>query len=145
MLGRLAQLREMLMAGDLRPLLIAWLACCYDEEAAVPPIPAALGKLSAPLAALADFYEVPDELLREASREAPPAPLEQDQHAPVKKWVARQRKDYLQELVRQFLSDDAAGLRQKVLAEIRGAQDTPAWPKTVSARTYRELCDAAGL
>ena len=53
----LPKLREMLMGGDLRPLYLAWLACCYEEESREPPIPPGLGRTDRALEALAAFYE----------------------------------------------------------------------------------------
>ncbi len=64
LLHKIAPIRNLLINGDLRPLYLAWLACNYDEESLEPSVPAGLGKLPRELKALADFYELSDDLLR---------------------------------------------------------------------------------
>ena len=44
-------LRELLIAGDLRPLYLAWLACAYEDDLE-PPVPAGLKKLGPSLEAM---------------------------------------------------------------------------------------------
>ena len=74
LLPKLAPVRERLIAGDLRPLYVAWLACCHDESATEPPIPAGLGKLDAGLRTMAEFYEVGQDLVAAAAAQAPAEP-----------------------------------------------------------------------
>ena len=77
-LGALIAIRDELMEGDLRALYITWLAGMrmlgsYDEEEddeiiAVPAVPPALGTLTAAQQALAELWQVPQELLVAAAR-----------------------------------------------------------------------------
>src|SRR5207245_4415843 len=76
-LGSLIALRDELMEGDLRALYIVWLAGqimidSYDEEEDyeinVPPVPPALGTLTAAQQALAELLQVPQELLVATAR-----------------------------------------------------------------------------
>jgi hypothetical protein len=72
-LGSLISIRDELMEGDLRALYIAWLATMrmlgsYDEEeededVIAPPIPPAFGTLTAAQQALAELFQLPEELL----------------------------------------------------------------------------------
>lgn len=143
LIDRLAPLRELLIAGDLRPLFLAWLACCYEEDAKVPPVPAGLGKLTRPLQALADFYELPAALIRRAARGAPPAPLEADQSVVVQKWISRQDKASLQKVVAQLLSTDPAAAKSAIMTEIRTSQGREPWPTIPSTATFGALREAA--
>jgi hypothetical protein len=72
-LGSLIPIRDELMEGDLRALYIAWLATMrmlgsYDEEeededVIAPPIPPAFATLTAAQQALAELFQLPEELL----------------------------------------------------------------------------------
>ena len=81
-LGSLIALREELMDGDLRALYIVWLASQHmmgsadedeadeeeEDEIRVPPVPPALGTLTAAQQALSELLQVPHELLVAAAR-----------------------------------------------------------------------------
>ena len=144
-LERLAPLREMLISGDLRPLFLAWLACAYDEEAKVPPIPAGLSNLNRPLKALAEFYEIPSALIRTAAKDSPPVRDAIDKHMLIEKWAAKQNKADLQRILTQLLTGTAPDVRRKVMAEITAGPSKALWPTADSSATYGELCSAAGM
>lgn len=135
-LDNIAPLRDALMAGDLRPLYLAWLACGGDDEAMEPPVPAGLGELVAEpemesgafprngpegaaqerlltpfrtaLLAMADFYELSDNLLAAAAEQSPPLPERFGQADALGTWIAGQSKQSLQTLVLRLLDDHAA-------------------------------------
>jgi hypothetical protein len=74
-LASLIPLRADLLAGDLRCLYLAWLACTqHDEEEEAengdppPPLPGGLGTLSASLKRFADFMRVEKGVLARAKR-----------------------------------------------------------------------------
>ena len=142
LLPRLVPLRAALIDGDLRPLFLAWLACSYDDDAEVPPVPAGLGKLTAPLTALAEFYQIPKALIREAARHSPPAPTTVDLGVAVEQWIARQGKPALQRLVGQLLSNDSGAARADILSEIRNDQPKAAWPTSPAQKTWGQLRQA---
>lgn len=79
-LGTMVQARSDLAAGDLRLLYLAWLLSVQwtdeddeDDGEIEPPVPAGLGNLSAPLAAIADFLEIDEDLIAVAAQASPPA------------------------------------------------------------------------
>ncbi len=144
-LERLAPLREMLMSGDLRPLFLAWLACCYDEDARVPPIPAGLDDLSDALEAFAEFYELPEELIAAAAAHSPPVPASVDPDKLINTWLGKQKKADLQKIVREFLSGEPAAVRSRIMAGIRNARESAVWPTVESEFTFGELRAAAGM
>ncbi len=143
-LHRLVALRDMLLAGDLRPLYVGWLACCYDKDRQEPPVPAGLEKLPRPLADLAAFYELPRGLLEAAARTSPAAPKRTGQTAAAEKWLRGLRKAELQEIVRRLVTDDAGAVRADVLGRIRKHAPAGAWPLAEPSRTLGELHAAAG-
>jgi hypothetical protein len=74
-LAAMVQARSELAAGDLRLLYLAWLLALQrdemDDDAAEPPLPAGLGKLSAGLQAIVDFFEIDQDLLAAAATSSP--------------------------------------------------------------------------
>lgn len=144
-LERLASMREMLMSGDLRPLFLAWLACCNDEDAPVPPIPAGLDDLTDPLEDLAEFYEIPQELIDAAAKQSPPAPAGVNSDKLIDGWLRKQKKADLQKIVREFLSEEPATVRSRIMAGIRDGRETEGWPVVEVGMTFGELCGAAGV
>ena len=66
-LAAMVQARSELAAGDLRLLYLAWLLALQsdevDDEDTEPPVPAGLGNLSAGLQAVADFFEIDEDLI----------------------------------------------------------------------------------
>ena len=142
-LPKLAPLREQLLAGDLRALYLAWLACGEDDEKREPPVPAGLGKLTPALKAFAEFYEIDLDLIAAAAERSPPAPSATGGGDKVKEWIARQSAGELRALVGQLLADDAAGVRAETLARIRDETGVAPWPMAEATRTRGQLRDAA--
>lgn len=146
LLAEIAPVRDLLMAGDLRPLYVAWLACNDDDEATEPPVPAGLNKLPPSLIAMAEFYEIGDDLLESVAERSPQLPKRgDDSDTRTKSWIARQSKDELQELVTRMLTEDVAGVRGETLARIRSESGATAWPVSEPSRTLGELRAAADI
>jgi hypothetical protein len=144
MLRKIAPARDLLIAGDLRLLYLAWLACNGDEETLEPPVPAGLGKLTPALETIAEFYEVDQDLIAAAAEQSPPLPKTTDADATLKKWIAKQSPRDLRELVERLLGTDAAATRAKTLSAIRAATPAAAWPMAERSRTLAQLRESAG-
>jgi hypothetical protein len=124
-LGSLIAIRDELMDGDLRALYIVWLASrsmmgSYDEEEdyeiSVPPVPPALGTLTAAQRALAELLQVPQELLVAAARHSSAARSSTDED--VAAWVTLLPHDRRDEyLVR--LAHNEPGLSRLLIKELR--------------------------
>jgi hypothetical protein len=142
-LHEIAPVRELLIRGDLRPLYLAWLACAGHDDAREPPVPAGLGQLTAALEALAEFYEVDEDLIAAAAEPAPPAPSPSDADAELQQWIARQSPDDLHGLVHRLLAADPAAARAATLAQIRIETPTATWPLAKPTRTLAQLRAAA--
>jgi hypothetical protein len=150
-LGSLIAIRDELMEGDLRALYIVWLAGqsmleSYDEEEeyeiSVPPVPPALGKLTAAQQALAELLQVPQEMLVAAARHsnAAPSSTEDDIVAWVKLLPLDRQNDYLVRLAR-----NEPGLSRLLLKELRelGQDRTRAAPSAGEHVTYASLLVAS--
>ncbi|HEY4036108.1 MAG TPA: hypothetical protein VGL94_19290 [Ktedonobacteraceae bacterium] len=147
-LGSLIAIRDELMEGDLRTLYIAWLATMcmlgsYDEEEddeiiSAPPVPPAFGTLTAAQQALAEFLQLPQELLGAAARYSKAAVLSTDDNfvAWVELLPQERRSDYL---VR--LAHNESGLSRRLVKELRelGQDKTRAMPSTGEHVTYATL------
>lgn len=142
LLDELAPIRDLLIAGDLRPLYVIWLALTAihgDDEATEPPLPAGMASLPDCLTALADFYELSPDLLAAAAVGSLPLPKTAAADEPTTLWLDQQSNDQLKKLVRRFLTEDSMGVQAETLALIRQRSPTVAWPTTTSMRTFRDL------
>jgi hypothetical protein len=146
-LGSLIAIRDELMEGDLRALYIVWLASQYmlgdydeeeDEEISVPPVPPALGTLTAAQQALAELLRVPQELLVATARHSNAAVSStgDDIAAWVKLLPPERRDGYL---VR--LAHNEPGLSRRLVKELRelGQDKTTAAPPAGEHVTYARL------
>lgn len=143
LLPEIAPVREQLIGGDLRALYILWLANCFDEEEIEPPVPAGLGKLTPALDAIAEFYELGEDLIAAAAQRSPPLPKATDAEKLLKDWIAGQSVDKLQEIVEQLLTGDAAAVRAETLSRVRDASGVAPWPMAEPTRTFGELLATA--
>jgi hypothetical protein len=146
LLRKIATVRDSLIAGDLRLLYFAWLACNGDEESLEPPVPAGLGKLTPALKAVTQLYEVNQDLIAAAAEQSPPLPKSTDADETLIKWIAKQSPRELRNLVERLLGNNAAATRAETLANIRHATPTAAWPMAKPTRTLAQLRElASGL
>ena len=95
LIGRLVPIRAEILDGDLRPLYLAHLAVCCDDDHDPPktyeaPVPAGLDRLSDAQRALAELFEVRGALIAAAARESPRMPAQADVDAEFAKWLTRQ-------------------------------------------------------
>jgi len=142
-LPEIAAVRELLMGGDLRALYLAWLICPYEDEAVEPPVPAGLNKLTSGLDAMAEFYEISEDLIAAAALRSPPMPATNDARDTLTQWIAKQSAGDLRELVERFLTGDAAAARAETLARVQQETGAPAWPLAEPTRTLAQLREAA--
>jgi hypothetical protein len=147
-LGALIAIRDELMEGDLRALYITWLAGMrmlgsYDEEEdddiiRVPAVPPAFGTLTAAQQALAELWQVPQELLVAAARHsstACPSPVD-DVVAWVEVLPQARRTEYLVRLAK-----NEPGLSRRLVKELRalGQGNTSATSPPGEHVTYAKL------
>ncbi|MFI2709295.1 hypothetical protein ACH495_04075 [Micromonospora sp. NPDC018662] len=146
LLTSIIPVRAGLAAGDLRLLYLAWLRCVQSEEIAddepEPPVPAGLGTLDAPLAAVAEFLRVDPDLIAAAAAGSAPVASGEPTAAQLRTWVvglpARDKDAILTDLI---IGGDSH-LRSQLLRRYRNAHPTDASTPT-AARTAGELLATA--
>lgn len=137
-LGSLISIRDELMDGDLRAIYIVWLTSQRitgidaeeeDDEILVPPVPPAFHKLTAAQQALAELFQVPQELLAVAaqhSKASTPA-TDDDVAAWVKLLPPERCNDYLIRLAHH--EPGLSRLLVKELRELNPGKVSPTLPE----------------
>jgi hypothetical protein len=128
----LAGVRAEVLGGDLRPLLIGWLAgvtqggCGSDDEDLdddpVPPTPPGMNKLTASQQALAEFLDVDETLLKLAGAGSVPPPAEPDLAQALAKFPTTQKERWLLEL----LTSDDPQAAKRIIRQVRPTREFPA-------------------
>jgi len=143
----LPKLREMLMDGDLRPLYLAWMACCFDDESLEPPVSPGLGCTDRALEALAEFYHLSPDLIAAAAEQSPRPSKKVDKESAGKAWVESLSKAKLKQIVHDLVTSDATTVQAETRTQIRQSTLTPkssASPTTMAkpTRTLGQLKEA---
>lgn len=141
-LPQIAEVRRLLVAGDLRPLYLLWLMMCSihgDDESREPPLPAGMDSLPDCLAELCDFYELDADLIQVAAEGSPPLPDPKLIDTHLAAWLDRQSKDDLRQLAQRLLAEQSDSVRTETLALIRKESGTADWPTVTLNRTVGEL------
>ncbi|HEY5854963.1 MAG TPA: hypothetical protein VIW24_13130 [Aldersonia sp.] len=144
--------RTELVAGDLRPLYLAWLAGYgtgkrnadspdHELEPPVPPVPPGLSTLTAAQRALADFLRVDDDLLAIAAQTSPPLAETTDVSGKLAAWVTNLPVAEKDQLLLRVAGNHAPTVRMEMLHRFHDEHTTtvPASPR----RTVTAILDAA--
>jgi hypothetical protein len=155
MLDGMLELREQLLAGDLRCLYIAWLAdvtgdnsYVEDEEGTVePPVPPGLGERNEALEAFVEFMFLDQDLLDAAAEVSAPRskPATLDT-AGLKQWLNQQPAAKKDDWLAEVLSTDDLACRRRILGEYRRSLDEDKPAESGQRRTLaqlREMADTA--
>ncbi len=147
-LSSLIGIRDELLNGDMRSIYIVWLAAqnmlgSYDEEEeyeiSVPPVPPGMDSLTGPQRALAELFQVPEDILAATvrySEASMPKKATDDIAALVDLLPAERSKDYL---IR--LAHNEPGLSYTLVRELHALKqgmDSPP-PPTGERVTYATL------
>lgn len=147
-LDRLVPLRAELLEGDLRPLYLAHLAVMSDaehdpEETTEGPVPAGLGKLTAPQRALAELFGLSDALIAAAAEGNSGRPGQEDPRGLHARWLESLPQATKDAWLLEWLGDAHSSARSDMLAEFRKSRPMAAWPTVQRHRTIAELETAA--
>ncbi len=147
-LDRLVPVRAEILEGDLRPLYLAHLAMMSDgehhsEETTEAPVPAGLGKLTAPQQALAELFGLSDALIAAAAEGSPGQPAQDDPRSHYAEWLQGMPQATKDAWLAQWLADAHSSARSDMLAEFRKGRTVAAWPTVQRDRTIAELRTAA--
>ena len=125
-LASLTPLREDLMNGDLRCLYMGWLVAALDggldPDEIEPPVPAGLGRLSAPLRSLADFLRVDADAIAAAAEGSAMERGAAVTRGEIAGWVAAMPPDEKDSVIAALIegkdSNFAAEFRRRAVREI---------------------------
>jgi hypothetical protein len=142
-----AQLREMLIAGDLRALYVLWLCCAtnaYEDEGNLkePPVPHGLPNLSSTVKNLLLFFMLDPLLVDAAAIDISDADVPADAAEAAKCWIGTLSPGRRAELIERLIVENPIALQRELLTEIRDQQPTGQWPTTTSDRTVSQLLEA---
>lgn len=147
----LLPLREQLIAGDMRPLYLVWLRGIeigeIEDNAIEPPLPPGLGKLSAPLRALAKFIWLDEDLIAAAAegdnRSLPEAPSQ----ANLAKWIANAPATEKNDWLLRVANGDALHVSRELQIRFRKAHELKSpdsQPSSRPQRTASQLLELRG-
>ena len=146
-LASLVPLRSDLTKGDHRCLYLGWLLMVegseLDDDTLEPSVPPGLGDLNASLRSLADFLLIDVDLIAAAAEQSDKDPNFGLSKEDIARWVTElPSKDKDAVLTRMIKGDDlhiAAEIRQRALAEIRGARDSSVGSRSSARRSVGQL------
>lgn len=149
-MAKLVALRKEILAGDLRPLYLGWLAAAsageLDDDEREPPLPPGMDKLSAAQRALVDFLGIDPDWLTAAGSGAETR-ITSEPAAQVEAFLATLSSAELRAGCRQLLmesSGDGEGLAQQ-FARWQRAQVQPASSaQRRTLATLQQLAETAG-
>jgi len=149
LLASIVPARADLAAGDLRLLYLGWLRCVQSLELAdeepEPPVPAALGTLSAALTAVAAFLCIDADLIAAAAAGSAPAAADEPTAAQLRTWVARLPSRDKDTILTELLTSSDNHLRSQLLRRYRDEHPTDASTTTALRSAGELLATAADL
>jgi hypothetical protein len=140
------QIREILIAGDLRALYLLWLCAANDgyndpNETIEPPVPHGLAELPGQSENLLTFFGLDPLLLKAAADGVENAPTGVSRDKSLEDWVRSLSAQRSKALLTRFLVEDPQTIKTETLAEIRDAQPSISWPTTEKKRTFSQLLE----
>ena len=147
LLGRLSQLYNDIIDGDMRALYIAWLAAqqheVLDDEAPEPPVPPGLKQLTPALATLTKFFDVDDYLLSAAAAASPDLQASSTSDRQLQAAISQLSREECEAFLQRLLANEPHLTRtlKRRLQELTGAQ--PAQTASPGGRTFDDLEIAA--
>ncbi|MEU6278296.1 hypothetical protein ABZ871_38795 [Streptomyces populi] len=142
-LPSITRARQQVAEGDLRLLYLAWLLCAHNSELdddLEPAVPPGLADLPEPLADLATFLRIDEDLIAAAAQHAPP-PTPRPTIAAHRAWTATLDTAEKDSVLAQLIHDGdphlLSGLRRRFL------EGQPSGNPVPTPRTVAELFAAA--
>ena len=140
------EIRNRLVAGDLRALYVLWLCAAYDDysdplDLLEPPVPGGLAEFTHSTVALFEFFGLDPLILVAASEEASGAPARQDQEQQITSWIAGLGNAETKRHLRKLLVEDTATVKAELIAMIRKSNDLSDWPTVTLERSFHDLLE----
>lgn len=140
------QVRERLMAGDLRALYLLWLCAADDDnsdpdETIEPAVPHGMAELPGRSENLLTFFGLDILMLRAAAEGIDRAPVRVSQDQTLEDWARSLSAERAKSLLTRFLVEDSQIIKAEAMEEIRNSQSPIAWPTTDKKRTFNQLLE----
>ena len=144
------QIRESLIAGDLRALYLLWLCAADDDyndpnETIEPPVPHGIAELPGQSENLLTFFGLDTLLLKAAAEGVENTPASVALDNALEDWVRSLSVEQSKTLLTRFLVEDSQAIKTETLAEIRDAQPSISWPATEKKRTFNQLLERCNV
>jgi len=138
--------RNRLVAGDLRALYLLWLSAAFDDQSVSPnvvepPVPGGLADCTEAYGTVLEFFGLDPLILVAASEGAPTTSEKLTHEHQFAAWVEGLSDVESKQLLRKFLSKDAAVIKAETIAAIRQAGSSSDWPTASLGRSFQELLD----
>ncbi len=151
--GRLAsllQLREAVLDGDRTLFYLGWLLGVQqgdvEEDAAEPPVPTGLTRLSAPHKAFVDFFRIDRDLLSAAAKASPARDARAKLRPKVGAAVRGLKPAEKDKLLVRLLEGNAGQVRSELAMRVGRGRSKDESPRPFKGgRTAGDLLDAAGI
>ena len=140
------EIRNRLVAGDLRALYLLWLCAAYDDyldplDLIEPPVPGGLAELKHSAAALLEFFGLDPLMLVAASEGAPSATDRQDEEQQIADWIDGLGNDEPKRHLRRLLVENTPTVKAELIAMIRKSTASSDWPTVVLGRSFHDLLE----
>ena len=144
-LSSLLPLRAELARGDLRSLYIGWQTGELGEDAAEPPVPPNLGKLSSALSSLADFLRIDSDLLAAAAQSSPRTKSAPANRKAVAAWVASLPAREKNAMLVRLMEEEGSRIGMELSSRFNRHRTVNGQAAEGPHRTVAELLAAAGI
>ncbi len=140
------EIRNRLVAGDLRALYLLWLSAAFDEQSVLPDVvepsvPGGLPDCTEAYGTVLEFFGLDPLILVAASEGAPTTSEKQTHEYQFAAWVEGLSDVESKQLLRKFLTEDATAIKAETIAAIRQAGSSSDWSTASLGRSFQELLD----
>jgi len=140
----MVEMRNRLIAGDLRALYVLWLCAAMDDQSVErdvvePPVPGGLAQTVEAFGPVLKFFGLDPLLLLAAAKGSPDASEQPTHHQQCLEWMEHLTKEESSRLLRRFVTEDANAVKAKTIAAIRQGGGASDWPATSLGRSFQEL------
>jgi hypothetical protein len=146
----MVEVRNRLVAGDLRVLYLLWLCAAMDDQSVSPDIvgpsvPGGLAECVEAFGPFMEFFGLDPLLLIAASEGSPEAPNQPTYDQQCREWVETLSGVESKRLLYRFLMEDANAIKAEMTAAIRCCAGSAAWPTVSLGRSLHMLLDRTEL
>jgi hypothetical protein len=142
----MVEMRNRLVAGDLRALYVLWLCAAMDDQSVEPdvvepPVPGGLSQSVEVFGPFMEFFGLDPLIVLAAAEGTPDAPVRSSDDQLCCEWTEELSEVEAKRLLRKFLTEDATAVKAETIATIRQGGGASGWPTVSLGRTFQMLLD----